>query len=183
MYSKWLYLLVVSLLALPVAAQNQPTPLMTQPVDETSLVTLHGTVHPLVRAGIDRGRRLRFLSRGTNASPAEPSAGSAGGASSNSCRPSIRTGRPAITMAHARAIWPAVRSCRLRHRHPPPHGWPRTDSRIASTSKSRQFIEFSGTAGAVRSMPSTQKFTSTPSMAKRITRMPAKSRSPPHSHR
>lgn len=55
MRSKWLYLLVACALARPVAAQNQPTPLVTQPVDATSLVTLHGTVHPLVRSGIDRG--------------------------------------------------------------------------------------------------------------------------------
>ena len=55
MRSRWLYLVVACALARPVAAQNQPTQLVTQPVDAASVVTLHGTVHPLVRSGIDRG--------------------------------------------------------------------------------------------------------------------------------
>lgn len=55
MRSKWLCLLAVCAFACPVAAQNQPTLLVTQTVDATSVVALHGTVHPLVRFGLDRG--------------------------------------------------------------------------------------------------------------------------------
>src|SRR5277367_5506436 len=36
-------------------AQNRPRPLVTQAVDESQTVTLHGTVHPLAQARFDQG--------------------------------------------------------------------------------------------------------------------------------
>jgi Pro-kumamolisin, activation domain len=43
------------LCSLSVAAQTPATPLVTLPVDESKLVTLRGTVHPLAQARYDRG--------------------------------------------------------------------------------------------------------------------------------
>ena len=116
MRSKWLYLLVVSLLALPVAAQNQPTSIghpagrRNQPGDAARHSPSSGTIRHRPRTG------RRFLSHGTNASSVEPSAGSAGRA------PAIPAGRPYTRggklsrVAHAGAVWPAVRPFRCRHR-------------------------------------------------------------------
>src|ERR1700704_4073954 len=44
-------------LGIPTPAQTQSTaqPLITRPVDESSLVTLRGNVHPLARPQFDRG--------------------------------------------------------------------------------------------------------------------------------
>lgn len=50
-----LCLLLGSLLALPAAAQIPATPLVTRPIDDSNLVVLHGTVHPLAQAANDRG--------------------------------------------------------------------------------------------------------------------------------
>jgi hypothetical protein len=50
-----LFLLLGSVASLPIAAQVQPKPLITQPIDESELITLHGTVHPLAQAQYDRG--------------------------------------------------------------------------------------------------------------------------------
>lgn len=56
MQKRLLFLLVGSLLSLSsIAAQGQPTLLVTQPVDESNLITLQGTVHPLAQARYDRG--------------------------------------------------------------------------------------------------------------------------------
>jgi subtilase family serine protease len=41
--------------SLPIAAQVQPKPLFTQPIDESELITLHGTVHQLAQVQYDRG--------------------------------------------------------------------------------------------------------------------------------
>ena len=54
MNSKVLCLLLGSI-ALPVVAQVPATPLVTEPVDASRLVTIHGTVHPLAQARYDRG--------------------------------------------------------------------------------------------------------------------------------
>ncbi|MDE3150349.1 MAG: hypothetical protein KGL37_12845, partial [Acidobacteriota bacterium] len=48
-------LLFGSVLSLPAAAQIQPRPLITRPIDEARLATLHGSVHPLARAQFDHG--------------------------------------------------------------------------------------------------------------------------------
>ena len=47
--------LLLGSIALPVIAQVPATPLVTRPIDESSLVTLRGSVQPLTRAGNDRG--------------------------------------------------------------------------------------------------------------------------------
>jgi subtilase family serine protease len=55
--AKWkvLFLVLGSVFSTPVLAQIQATPLVTQAIDETKLVTLKGSVHPLTRTGIDQG--------------------------------------------------------------------------------------------------------------------------------
>jgi len=53
--SKSFVLLAASFFSLSVAAQIPATALVTQAVDETKLVTLHGTVHKLAQPGYDRG--------------------------------------------------------------------------------------------------------------------------------
>ena len=55
MKKKVLLVILGSVLALPVAAQIPATPLVTQSVDESKLVTLRGSVHPLTHTGIDQG--------------------------------------------------------------------------------------------------------------------------------
>ena len=52
-----LYLLMAICLGMPGAAQTQSAarPLITRPVDDSSLVTLRGNVHPLARTQFDRG--------------------------------------------------------------------------------------------------------------------------------
>ena len=50
-----LFLLLGSVVSLPLAAQVQPAPLLTQPIRDSELITLHGTVHPLAVAQNDRG--------------------------------------------------------------------------------------------------------------------------------
>ncbi len=51
------YLLMAICLGMPGAAQTQSAarPLITRPVDDSSLVTLRGNVHPLARTQFDRG--------------------------------------------------------------------------------------------------------------------------------
>jgi hypothetical protein len=149
MHSKWLYLLVACALVRPVAAQNQPSLLVTQPVDEASLVTLHGTVHPLVRSGIDRGRVADSFPTGRmllllNRPPDRQAAlqqfllavHTHGAASYHAWLTPEQFGQqfgPSDTDIESASAWLVS------------HGL-----RIAGTSKSRQFIEFSGNAGAVR---------------------------------
>ena len=50
-----LYLIILTILPLPAAAQFPATQLVTQPVDTTKLVTLHGSVHPLAQPRYDIG--------------------------------------------------------------------------------------------------------------------------------
>jgi hypothetical protein len=50
-----LFLLLGSVLSIPVAAQTRPEPLVTQTVDENKLISLKGTVHPLAQARYDNG--------------------------------------------------------------------------------------------------------------------------------
>ncbi|MFZ1941478.1 MAG: protease pro-enzyme activation domain-containing protein, partial [Terracidiphilus sp.] len=54
MNSKVLCLLLGSI-ALPAVAQVPATPLVTEPIDASRLVAIHGTVHPLAQARYDRG--------------------------------------------------------------------------------------------------------------------------------
>ena len=55
MNRKVLCLLLGSVFSLPALAQIPATPLVTQPIDETNLVTLRGNVHPLAQPRYDVG--------------------------------------------------------------------------------------------------------------------------------
>jgi hypothetical protein len=150
-----LFLLVGSLFALPVAAQIPATPLVTQPIDATNLVALRGSVHPLARAGNDRGpvsdsfpvgRMLLLLNR-----PPEREAALAqflqavhtrGSATYHGWFTPEQFGQqfgPADSDIEAASAWLAARGLT-----------------VAKTSKSLQFIEFSGTAGAIRNAFNTE---------------------------
>jgi subtilase family serine protease len=50
-----LYLIILTILPLPTAAQFPATQLVTQPVDTTKLVALHGSLHPLAQPRYDNG--------------------------------------------------------------------------------------------------------------------------------
>ena len=50
-----LYLIILTILPLPAAAQFPATQLVTQPVDTTKLVALHGSLHPLAQPRYDNG--------------------------------------------------------------------------------------------------------------------------------
>ena len=50
-----LLLVLGSVFSVPVTAQTPATPLITQPIDETKVVTLHGNVGPLAQARYDVG--------------------------------------------------------------------------------------------------------------------------------
>jgi subtilase family serine protease len=134
---------------LPAFAQQQAALLVTHPIDESTLVTLHGTVHPLAQPNNDRGavadsfpapRMLLLLNRPPDRDAAlqqflqaAHTRGSASyhqwltpdqfGAQFGAADADIATASAWLT-AHGLAV--------------------------ARTSKSRQFIEFSGTAGALR---------------------------------
>ncbi|MGA2276585.1 MAG: Ig-like domain repeat protein [Terracidiphilus sp.] len=63
---KWkaLFLILGSMFYVHAVAQTPATPLVTQAVDESKLVTLHGNVHPLTRSGIDQGAVADSFSAG-----------------------------------------------------------------------------------------------------------------------
>ena len=149
MKRKMLCLLMGSLFAFPAAAQIPATPLVTRPIDVTNLVALRGSVHPLAQAGNDRGpvpdsfptgRMLLLLNR-----PPEREAAleqflqavhAPGSATYHKWLTPEQFGQqfgPADSDLQAASAWLASQGLI-----------------VAKTSKSRQFIEFSGTAGAVR---------------------------------
>jgi len=136
--------------ALPVAAQSYPVPLVTQTIDDTTLVTLRGSVHPLAQAGSDRGsvpesfpagRMLLLLNRLADREAALgqflQAVHTPESASYHKWLTPQQFGQqfgPADADLESASTWLAS------------HGLS-----VASTSKGRQFIEFSGTAGALRS--------------------------------
>ena len=119
-------------LALPVTGQNRSTLLVTQQIDETQIVKLHGNVHPLAQARYDRGGV-------PDAFPAE--------------RVLLLLNRPAdkesalqqfLEQTHWRGSatyrqWLTPQEFGERFRP--------ADSDVAKVTKSKQFLEFSGTAG------------------------------------
>jgi len=149
MKRKMLSLLMGSLLALPAGAQIPVTALVTQPIDATNLVALHGSVHPLARAADDRGpvpdsfstgRMLLLLNRPpdreTTLEQFLQAVHAPGSAAFHKWLTPEQFGQqfgPADSDLQAASAWLAS------------HGLV-----VARTSKSRQFIEFSGTAGAIR---------------------------------
>jgi Pro-kumamolisin, activation domain/Bacterial Ig-like domain (group 3) len=152
---KWqqCFLVLGSILAFTAAAQTPPTTLVIQLIDESKLVTLPGSVHPLVQAAADRGadrgavsdsfptgRLLLMLNR-----PAEREAAldqflhdahTRGTASYHQWLTPEQFGAQfgaADSDVQIATSWLSARGFS-----------------VAKTSKGRQFIEFSGTAGAVR---------------------------------
>ena len=135
--------------AVPVIAQTQASPLVTQPIDEARLVTLHGSVHPLTRMGIDQGAVADSFAAGRlilllNRPPEREAvlqqflqaAHTHGSASYHKWLTPDQFGEqfgPADADMQTATGWLSS------------HGF-----QVSITSKSRQFIEFSGTAGQLR---------------------------------
>ena len=136
-------------------AQNSPSRLVTQAIDESKLVTLHGTVHPLAQAQYDQGpvpdsfpaqRMLLILNR-----PPEREAGlqqflravhTPGNAGYHQWVTPEQFGRqfgPADSDVQIAISWLAS------------HGFS-----VAGISKGKRVIEFSGTAGQLRDALHTQ---------------------------
>jgi subtilase family serine protease len=146
--SKVLCLLLGSI-ALPVVAQVPTTSLVTQPIDESSLVTLRGSVHPLARVGSDRGvvpdsfstgPMLLLLNRPADRESALQqflqSVNTPGSASYHQWLTPEQVGQqfgPTDADLQSASAWLIS------------HGL-----NVSKTSKGREFIEFSGTAGALR---------------------------------
>jgi hypothetical protein len=136
-------------LLLPALAQQQPALLVTHPIDESTLVPLHGSVHPLAQPDNDRGavadsfpapRMLLLLNRPPQREAALQhflhDAHTRGSASYHQWLTPDQFGAqfgPADADIATASAWLAA------------HGLP-----VVRTSKSRQFVEFSGTAGALR---------------------------------
>lgn len=145
----FIIVLVVLAVAAPVYPQTSPSPLVTEPIDETKLVTLHGNVHPLSQAAYDRGAVADAL-------PAE--------------RVLLLLNRPA---GRETALQQFLRDVHTRgsasyHRWLTPEqfgeqfgpadadiqaaaNWLQSQGfNVARVTKSKQFIEFSGNAGQLR---------------------------------
>lgn len=132
------------------AAQNQPSPLVTQPVDTSNLVALQGSVHSMLRAAVDNGavsdsfpagRMLLLLNRSADRQARLEqfltSVHTRGSANYHKWLTPEQIGEqfgPSDSDLQAAASWLASNGLT-----------------VAKTSKSRRFIEFSGTAGALRS--------------------------------
>jgi hypothetical protein len=152
---KWqqCFLVLGSILAVTAAAQTPVRLLVTQPIDESKLVTLPGSVHPLAQSNADRGtdrgavsdsfptgRLLLLLNR-----PAEREA---------ALDQFLHDAHTRGTASYHQWLTPeqfgaqfgaADSDVQLATSWLIAHGFS-----VAKTSKGRQFIEFSGTAGAVR---------------------------------
>lgn len=143
-------LLLGVVLSLPVAAQNQQAPLVTGPVDDASLVALRGTVQPLVRGAIDlgavpdsfpAGRMLLLLNR-----PAERQAALEQFLASVSARGSANYHKWLTPQQFGQQFGPSDSDLQAAS------AWLASNGlNVARVSQGRQFIEFSGTAGALRS--------------------------------
>lgn len=145
---KWklLFLIFCCLAWFSAAAQTPATPLVRGTIDESKLVTLHGTVSPLVRTGVDLGavsnsfaaeRLILLLNRPPERESALQqflqNAPTRGSASYHKWLTPAQFGAqfgPADSDMQTATGWLAS------------HGF-----QVVKTSQSRQFIEFSGTAG------------------------------------
>ena len=144
-----LFVLLIAVISRPAASQVGPRSLLAGPIDESRLVTLHGSVHPLARPANDlgpvsdsyaTGRMLLLLNR-----PPERKAAlqqflqdvhTPGSPSFHKWLSPPQFGQqfgPADTDLKAASEWLAA------------HGL-----QVMGASKGRQFIEFSGTAGGLR---------------------------------
>jgi len=145
-----LFMLVLGVaVPLTAAAQNVARPLVTDPIDETKRIELHGNVHPLAQAQYDQGavadtfpanRLLLLLSRPSERQTALEqfleSVHRRGSPNYHQWLTPEEFGNrfgPAESDIQAAADW--LRS----------HGF-----RVTRVTKSKQFLEFSGTAGQLR---------------------------------
>jgi hypothetical protein len=135
---------------LPIAAQVYPKPLVTQPIDESRLVSLRGTVHPLANAANDRGAapdsmQLERLHLVLKRSPEEESA----------LRQFIADAHAANSPTYhkwltpeefGRQFGPADQDIATVESWLQSHGFS-----IAQVNPGKQTLEFSGTVGQFRS--------------------------------
>jgi trimeric autotransporter adhesin len=135
--------------------QNSPARLVTQAIDETKLLTLHGTVHPLVQAAYDQGpvpdsfaakRMLLILNR-----PPEREAGLQ--QFLTSVHEQGNAGYHHWVTPEQFGAWfgPADSDVQIAAGWLGSHGFS-----VAGISKSKRYIEFSGTAGQLREALHTQ---------------------------
>lgn len=145
-----LCLLVAGLVAPVIAqAQNPPSPLVTQAIEETKRVTLTGSVHPLARAGIDQGavsdsfaanRMFLMLKR-----PPEREA-ALRQFLSDVHSPGSTTFHKWLTPAQFGELFgPADSDIQAAKNWLLSHGF-----RVAAAAQSKRLLEFSGTAANVR---------------------------------
>ena len=148
---KWkvLFLILGSVFSAPVIAQTQATPLVTQTIDETKLVTLKGSVHPLTRAAIDQGavsdsfaggRLILLLNR-----PVEREAALQQFLQDAHTRGSASYHKWLTPEQFGTQFGPGDSDLQTAMGWLSSHGFS-----VAKTSKSGRFIEFSGTAGQLR---------------------------------
>ncbi len=139
-------LLFGSVLTLSAAAQIQPKPLVTRSIDKNRVIALHGSLHPLAEARYDRGAVSNSFSAGRmllllNRPPEREAAlqqllqnlHTRGSASYHKWLTPEQFGAqfgPADADIEAAAAWLVSQGLQ-----------------VVRTSRSRQFIEFSGTAG------------------------------------
>lgn len=142
-------------MSLPIAAQVQPKPLFTQPIDESELITLHGTVHQLAQVQYDRGivnestpaeRLLLILNR-----PPESEA-----AFQQLLKELHTPGSP----SYHHWLTPEEIGSRFGPADTDVDGvvrWLGTSGfRVSRVSKARRFVEFSGTVGQINTAFHTQ---------------------------
>ena len=141
---------IILIVALPLWAQTHPTRLVIAPVDDAQRTTLHGTVHPLAQARYDRGAvddslpaaRLLLL---LNRSAAQEAALQKFLVDAH--RRGSATYHQWLTPQQFGARFgPADSDIQAAQ------GWLRSQGfSVSRVTKSKQFIEFSGTAGQLRS--------------------------------
>lgn len=144
------FLFAVSLISFPVVAQMQPKPLVTQRTDESNLVTMRGSVSPFAVAANDRGAVPDSSAAGQmllllNRQPEREEAlrqflrdvNTRGSASYHKWLTPEEFGKqfgPAESDIEAATAWLTSQGLQ-----------------VEKVSKGREFVEFSGTAGALRS--------------------------------
>src|SRR5437016_11341523 len=136
-------------LALPVTGQNRSTLLVTQPIDEAKLVNLRGSVHPLAQPRYDRGavpdafpaeRVLLLLNR-----PAERESALQEFLGEVHRRESTSYHQWLTPQEFGERFGPADSDIQAAA------NWLRAQGfNVAKVKKSKQFLEFSGTAAQLR---------------------------------
>ncbi|HTB96755.1 MAG TPA: Ig-like domain repeat protein [Terracidiphilus sp.] len=143
-------LIVGNALALPLSAQVQPTPLVSRKIDESRLVVLNGSVHPLAQARYDQGpvpdsfsadRMLLLLNR-----PPDREAALETFLQSAHTKGSPNFHRWLTPAQFGKQFGPADSDVLTAVDWLQSHGF-----RVTQTSQSRQFIQFSGSAADLRS--------------------------------